>query len=142
MKNVRARKFKARSVVAVAALLIGLTGATAAAAAQVGLNWTGTFQAGATSVTADCQPSGETITASFDTPTFVQGTLPWTVANVKFAGVNDACKTLKYEAAYKTKAGDWVKLGAGTVSGSTISQSITAGLDVQTIDKVALTIYS
>jgi hypothetical protein len=134
---------RGRKIAAGALLILGLSGATAAAAAQLNLSWTGSFQAGSTSVTADCQTSG-TITSSFDTPTF-SGTssLPWAVANVKFAGVASTCGGLKYEVAYKT-TGDWVQLGTtATVptNGGTISAAL-GSVDPQTITKLALTIYS
>lgn len=136
----RTRRYK--KVAATALLVLGLGGATAAAAAQLGMSWTGTFQAGATSVTADCQPSSKTITSSFDTPTFSgSSTLPWSIANVKFSNIDDSCKTLTYEAAYKLASGDWVKLGTGTVGGTSVSVSL-GSIDPQTIKQVALSIYS
>ncbi len=135
-------KRRGRKIAAGVLLVLGLGGATAAAAAQLGISWSGSFQAGAVAVNADCQPSSKSITSSFDTPTF-SGTasLPWTIANVKFAGVDDACKTYNYEAAYKASSGDWVKLGTGTVTGATVSVPL-GSVDPQTIKQVALTIYS
>ncbi|MFT4109286.1 hypothetical protein [Propionicimonas sp.] len=133
---------RGKKIAATTLLVLGLGGASAAAAAQLGMSWTGSFQAGATSVTADCQPSSKTITSSFDKPTFSSSsTLPWTVANVTFANIDDACKTLNYEAAYKLSSGEWVKLGTGTVTGTTVSVPL-GSLDPQSIKQVALSIYS
>ena len=132
---------RGRKIAAGALLILGIGGATAAAAAQLNLTWTGSFQAGAVSVTADCQPSSKAITSSFDAPTFAGSAgLPWTVANLKFAGIDEACKTLNYEAAYQLSAGDWVKLGSGTVAGSTLTVAL-GTVDPQAVKQVALTIY-
>lgn len=136
------KRTRGRKIAAGALLILGLGGATAAAAAQLNLTWAGSFQAGAVSVVADCQPSSKTITSSFDTPSFSgSSSLPWSVANVKFAGIDDACKTFSYEAAYKLSSGDWVKLGTGTVTGATVSVPL-GSVDPQNVKQVALTIYS
>ena len=137
-----ARTRNHKKIAATALLILGLGGASAAAAAQLGMSWTGSCQAGATSVSADCQPSSETITSSFDTPSFSStSSLPWTVANVKFANIDNSCKNHTYEAAYKVAGGDWVKLGTGTVDGTSVSVSL-GSVDPQTIKQFALSIYS
>lgn len=142
MTNNEQGKWRSRKIAAAALLILGLGGATAAAAAQLNMTWAGSFQAGSVSVTADCQPSAKTITSSFDAPEFAgTASLPWTIANVKFANIDNACNTLNYEAAYKLDSGDWVKLGTGTVSGATVSVSLDS-VDPQSITQLALTIYS
>lgn len=119
---------------------LGILGLGVAAASQLNMDWDGNFQAGNVIVDADCQDG--TIDVSFDDPKFdaVDAELPWTIANVNFAGVDNECVGLDYEAAYKT-GGEWEQLDSGTVTAPSFTVALD-GVDPQTIDEVALTIYS
>ena len=132
------RKATAIGFVIAAVLSVGVASAT-----QLNMIWGGNFQAGAVTVQADCQPTAENITAKFGTPTWNgTGTLPWTVSSVTFSGVNTACSGATYEGAYKLATGDWIKITGGTVTLTTTSftMALPAGLDGSTIKNLALTI--
>jgi hypothetical protein len=131
---------KIRRGVAFTLAALGLSGLGLAAAAQLNMAWTGSFQAGATAVNADCQK--DTITSVLGSPIF-DGTkaVPWSIAALRFTGVSAACNGMKYEAAYKTGAGDWLKFGTGQVSGTTITV-IFGPLSAQSLTDVSLTIFS
>jgi len=119
---------------------IGLSGLGLAAAAQLNMTWAGSFQAGATVVNADCQT--DTINTVLGRPIFDGAkAVPWSIAALTFNGVSTACKGMSYEAAYKTGAGDWLKFGTGTVSGTTITV-ILGPLSAQALTDVSLTIFS
>jgi hypothetical protein len=135
MKSINIRRGVAFTLAA-----IGLSGLGLAAAAQLNIAWAGSFQAGATVVKADCQT--DTITSQLGTPIF-NGTkaVPWSIAALTFNGVSAACNGMKYEAAYKTGAGDWLKFGTGTVSGTTITV-IFGPLSSQDLTDVSLAIFS
>ena len=132
-----------RKTAAIGFIVAAVLSAGVASATQLNMIWGGNFQAGAVSVQADCQPTAETITAKFGAPAFAAtATTPWTVAKVTFSGVNAACVGASYEGAYKLATGDWVKITGGTVALTTSSfdMALPAGLDVQTVKNLALTI--
>jgi hypothetical protein len=137
---------KSRRAGVIALIAVGAAGLSMAAASQLSLSWTGNFQAGSVAVNADCQTSATPITAKFSTPAFAGSqSLPWSVANVTFSGIDTACQSKSYQAAYKLATGDWVAFAAaGTIgaSATSVSVALPAGVDVQAIKNVALTIYS
>ena len=127
---------------AVALTIVGVAGLSMAAAAQINLNYTGAFQAGATTtINADCQNA--TVDVKYDTPVFDgSATTPWKVATVTFSKIDTGCQGKKYEAAYKT-SGDWVKLTGGTVAtgATSVAVPLPASLNANDIKSLALTIY-
>ena len=133
-----------RKTVAIAFLAATVLSAGVASATQLNMIWGGNFQAGAVTVTADCQPSATSITAKFSAPTFVNtGAVPWTVPSVTFGSVDTSCGGASYEGAYKL-VGDtnWTKITGGTVTLTTgsFTMALPAGVDVQQIKNLALTI--
>src|SRR5690625_5995506 len=83
---------KRRRVVPGVLIATGIAGLGLAAASQLDLNWSGTFQDGVVPVTADCQPTDQPITVSFSDPAFASGsatTSPWTVSSLEFTGIAD-----------------------------------------------------
>lgn len=123
---------------------LGILGLGVAAASQLNMAWAGNFQAGNVTIDADCQVENQAVNVNFDKPEFVatvhDSELPWGVANVNFTNVSGECNAKSYEAAYKTD-GTWTELSNGTVNGTSIAVPL-GTVDPQTIDEVALTIYS
>ncbi|GEM_PF-438284 len=142
------KKNNRRKVMAVGLAIVGVAGLSLASASQLNLSWSGNFQTGTVAVNASCQPAATPITTSFATPTF-DGTVtaPWKVANVTFSGVDAACATKKYEAAYKLASGDWVKFTPASApsvgaAGGSLTVALPTGVAPDTIAQFALTIYS
>lgn len=135
---------RGRKIVAGTLVGLGVLGLGMAAATQLNLGWTGNFQAGTTVVDADCQPSEETIGVSYDDPDFAaSATTPWSIANVNFTDINNACVGKTYEVAYKIGEGaEWQKGGTGTVQGDTVTDELSGIDDIQKVTEFALTIYS
>lgn len=135
---------RGRKIVAGTLVGLGVLGLGMAAATQLNLGWDGQFQAGTTTVKADCQTSE--IDVSYDDPEFAGAVVtPWTIENVNFANIDAKCGGLNYEVAYKVSEVDgWVKDAQGIVAekGGTISVATPDGVDVQEIAEFALTIYS
>jgi len=137
---------KRRRVVPGVLIATGIAGLGLAAASQLDLNWSGTFQDGVVPVTADCQPTDQPITVSFSDPAFASGsatTSPWTVSSLEFTGIADTCANLNYEVAVRA-SDTWVKAGTGTVPAAPSTTLLTVPLDSHTphqITDVALTIY-
>lgn len=131
---------RGRKVAAGALLGLGVLGIGMAAASQLGMTWSGNFQAGAVEVDADCQAG--IISVGYDDPAFKDATAPtpWEIANVNFTGISEACDTKSYEAAYKTD-GDWVQLDAGNVAGASLAVALPANVLPQDITEFALTIF-
>ncbi|MDQ7992365.1 MAG: hypothetical protein AAGC63_04510 [Propionicimonas sp.] len=127
-------------VAAVALAVVGVAGLSMAAAAQLNLNFTGSFQAGAAAVNADCQTS--TIAVTYAAPSFeASATVPWRVGKVTFDSVDATCNNKGYKAAYKLGSANWVEFATGTTATGKLTVDLPAGLDANTISQVALTIY-
>lgn len=136
---------KKRRPIAPAVLIVaGLAGLGLAAASELDLNWNGTFQAGTVPVTADCQADGETVAVAFSEPTFTAGgantETPWTVAELEFSNISEACVGGSYEVAVRSGDTSWTKLASGTINGTTLTAPIGAA-NPQNFDEVALTIH-
>lgn len=134
---------------AVALSIVGVAGLSMAAAAQLNLSFTGSFQAGATTVTADCQ-TGD-VGVAFSVPAFDTAATtgaPWKISTVTFSGISAPCSGKSFKTAYKTTGG-WVEIagtgagaGTGTISGTSVSVNIPSGINQQDITQLALTIHS
>lgn len=137
---------KRRRVVPGVLIAAGIAGLSLAAATQLDLDWDGTYQAGTTTVDADCQK--DPIDVSFSEPEFLEDApdIPWSVGELSFTGISDACLDLSYEVAVRTSGEDnqnWLSLANGTVPDLvplTLSVPL-ADIDPQTISDVALTIH-
>ena len=140
---------------AIGLAVVGVAGLSLASASQLGFNWTSsTFQAGTVpTVTTDCQPSGEKITAGYAAPTFTSTqSTPWSVQTITFSGIDKLCDTKNFEVAYSTTTGptNWVQLTGGTgvvtATSSTLSSNVITvtlpAVDVASITGWALTIHS
>ena len=132
-----------RKATAIGFVIAAVLSAGVASATQLSMIWGGNFQAGAVTVQADCQTSGD-ITAKFGTPTWTgTGTVPWTVSSVTFSGVDATCGGANYDGAYKlATSSDWTKITGGTVTltNDSFTMELPAGLDGSTITNLALTI--
>jgi len=138
-------KRKRRSIAPAVLIAAGLAGLGLAAASELDLNWNGTFQAGTVPVAADCQADGETVAVAFSEPTFTAGgantETPWTVAELEFSNISEACVGGSYEVAVRDAGTtSWTELANGTVNGTTLTAPIGAA-NPQNFDEVALTIH-
>lgn len=123
----------------------GLAGFGLAAASELDLDWGGTFQAGAVTVSADCQAGP--IKADFSAPQFREAaastTAPWSVETLTFSGISSPCMGTSYEVAVRTSAPNavWTKVGTGPVSTTSLAVTLGSSVKAETIADVALTMH-
>jgi len=143
---------KTRKALAVGLAVVGVAGMSLAAASQLSLTNNTKFQAGSTTITADCQGTTN-IPVTFGTPTLNSTTGVYSAQSVIFSGVKSLaaeCGGLTYKVAVKTPSG-WSEVTTGTptvptttAAGSTsvLTVAIPAGVVANDISGVSLTIYS
>ena len=144
-----------RKSLAIGLAVVGVAGLSLASASQLGFNWTAsTFQAGVVpTVSTDCQPSTEKITAAYTAPQWTGGsTSPWAVQSITFTGVDKACDAKNFDVAYSTAAGASTWTQYASASGKVVATSTTPGsntvtvtvpsVDLASITGWALTIHS
>lgn len=143
---------KVRKVLAVGLAVVGVAGMSLAAASQLSLTNSTKFQAGSTTISADCQGTTP-IPVTFGTPALNATTGVYSASTVVFSGVKSTsaeCGGLTYKVAVKTPTG-WSEVTTGTptvptttpaASTSVLTVSIPAGVVANDISGVSLTIYS
>ena len=143
MNNKKSRTARSAAVVLA---VVGIAGLSMAAATQLDMSWNGEFQAGRTTVTADCQPGDQKIGVAFSDPVAsTGGTLPWSIGKLEFSGINTDCEGSRYKVDYKvTASSQWVSLADGTnlALDSGVLAINLGSVDPQKIAEVALTILS
>lgn len=135
---------KRRFVVPGILIAAGLAGFGLAAASELGLDWGGTFQAGAVVVQADCQT--DEIDVAFAEPEFdasVTTRAPWSVDSLTFSSISSACADATYEVAARAGASSgWTIVGTGKVpTGGTLTLDFANGVTATNITELALTMH-
>ncbi len=131
-------KFGALSVVAIAALGMGV-----ASAVSLGIEANNELGAG-TSVTATCQPAGASndITVGFPAPAYDGLTTSFTVDQVLLGNVDPACSGLNYKVVVADGTGAALDSVLGTVGGASVTANLVAPVATGDVASVSVVIYN
>lgn len=128
------RKFAAGALVVIAGL-----GLSFASASQLNLAAPSSVQSGAVDVAADCQPSAQTISVAFATPTLSSGN--YRSASVALGNIANACVGRAFKVSFLNSGSTLLGTEVTGTVAATTTVTIPSGVSQNDIARIAMTIY-